>query len=340
MKKIFATALLISIFASGAFAQLTFSGSVYAGIQIEVNDGDDVIRPHHREEGVPKFEFTATVLRDNFGARLDTTFTDTANPLTLNGIYGWVNFMDDSLRLTMGRMSSPKWATNLHADLPTHRLDEITGFRIDYWTPIQGLSVGIAFETTGSEGDYDLETFSEQMIIGGTFIHPMFSAVFAYDFGSNGQTIFGFNFTGIPDLTAGIQLRANNLASWNNQSMFYGELVMHQLVGYRIARPLFVYLIYGQRITRRDTANNSSDMGFEWEITPGVEYRFLPDLTGIFTVTLDNFRQNPNNNLTIRTGIEYLLRGPAVFYAEYEVRLDNMETVRHTISFGLTVRTF
>ena len=81
-------------------------------------------------------------------------------------------------------------------------------------------------------------------------------------------------------------------------------------------------------------------MGPYWEITPGIEYRFLPNLTGSLSVTLDNYGENPDNNLTIRTGIEHTLRGPAVFYVEYELRMDNMDIATHTFGFGITIRAF
>ncbi|MCL2380148.1 MAG: hypothetical protein FWC64_00980 [Treponema sp.] len=350
MKKAIIAILLTSVLSAAAFAQVLFSGEVFAGIQLQRNHNEnETIGTYHRDEGAPRFDFTATVVRENYGARLDTSFQMFNEPdrhVTLNGIYGWVNlpglFGDDSFRLTMGQISSPAWVTRLHADLPEHYLDKIRGFRIEYATPMPGLSVGAAFRTTGADGNnYDLETFAKNMIFGANFIHPMFSAVFAWDVGGNAQTIFGFNFTGIPDLTAGLQLRANRLASWDDPPHGYpGMLQVHYKVGYRIMRPLFTYLIFGQRF------HGQSGVGPYWEITPGVEYSFLPNLTGSFSVTLDNFEGNPlfggtpNNNLTLRPALELMLAGPAFFYAEYVLRMENMERNYHTFGFGITIRAF
>jgi len=335
MKKATITFLLACVVAAGAFAQITFSGEAHAGIQFRnTPDADETITTTHREYGMPKFDFTATVMRENFGARFDTTFQQSGDEgFTVNGIYGWVNFPGfsdgDSLRLTMGQISNPAWVTRLHSSTPELFFDDITGFRLEYTTPVPGLTVGAAFRADGN----DLQRSGERMIFGANYIHPMFNAVLAYDLSSNVRTLFGFNFTGIPDLTAGIQLQAIELASWGDDPVFHGELLTHQMVGYRITRPLFVYVIYGQRIF-------GSDQGMDWEITSGAEYRFLPNLTGSFSVTLDNFDGNPNKNLTLIPGLELTLSGPAIFYAEYELRLDDMDRATHTFGFGLTIRAF
>jgi len=335
MKKALLVFLMSAAAAGSAFAQLTFSGEIHAGIQFQRLYGEDeTITTTHREYGAPKFDFTATVVRENYGARLDTTFQQGDDPdghFTLNGIYGWATFLDNTLRLTMGQISSAAWVTNLDARLPEFRFDEIRGFRIEYATPINGLSVGAAFRSDGQ----DVQRFAEQMIFGATFVHPLFVSVFAYDLGRDANLLFGFNFTGIPDLTAGLQLQATNLAIWDDFAFGSpGMLRMYYKVGYRVMRPLTVYLIFGQRIFARAGA------GMEWVITPGVTYRFLPNLTGDFRISLDNYEGNPNNNLTIITAIEYTLRGPAVLYAEYELNLANMDRATHTFGFGITIRAF
>jgi len=334
MKKPLFLILMAGVLAGSAFAQVSFSGEAHAGVQFRNPVGDgETITTTHREYGAPKFDFTATVMRENYGVRLDTTFQMTDNPqdhFSLNGIYGWINFLDNSVRLTVGQMSSPAWVTRLDGRLPEHTLDEITGFRVEYATPIDGLSVGVAFETA----NYGARQFAEQMIFGANFIHPLFNTVLAYDLGSNGQAIFGFGFTGIPDLTLGIQLRANNLASWDNEFMHFGALTMHQKIGYRITRPLFVYLIMGQRVF----GTSHLDTGLEF--TPGVDFRFTPDLTGIFRMTIDSPDNFSTTNLTLRPTLEYTLRGPAIFYLEYELHLADMDSVTHTLGFGITIRAF
>ncbi|MCL2380388.1 MAG: hypothetical protein FWC64_02205 [Treponema sp.] len=61
----------------------------------------------------------------------------------------------------------------------------------------------------------------------------MFNAVFAYNIGSNGHALFGFNYFGIPDLTAGVQLRVAHLASWDDPG-FGGMVEVVQRLGYRL----------------------------------------------------------------------------------------------------------
>jgi len=342
MKKAILVFLLAGFFSVNAFAELSLSGSVYAGIRFQDYDTNQSIDAYHREDWnrVPRFDFTATVMRENYGARLDTTFQMAADPegqyLPVNGIYGWVDFSDllgnDSLRLTMGQISSTPWVLpRLHPSHSETKFGDIRGFRVEYTTPLQGLSVGAAFRTGGE----DLQWTAERIIFGATFIHPLFNAVVAYDLSNNAQALFGFNFTGIPDLTAGIQLEASRLTTWDHPVYgFPGMLQMHQIVGYRIMRPLNVFLILGQTIH----GTSGSDIGLEF--IPGVEYRILPNLLASFSLILDSPDHFTTTNLSLNPMIEYTLRGPAVLYAEYLLRLDNMDRATHTFGFGITVRAF
>ena len=335
MKRLIIVFLLISILVGGAFAQVSFSGEVHAGIQLErLYGSDETITADSREKNAPFFDFAVTVMREDYGARLDTTFQATDDPagaghFTLNGIFGWVNFWDNQIRLTMGRISDAAWVANIDADLRELQLDDITGFRVEYQTPLPGLSVGMAVPTDG----HDFEGTMRRLIFGANYIHPMFSAVFAYDLSSNVSSILGFNFTGIPDLTAGFQLMATNLASWDSD-FFPGAIETHQKVGYRIMRPLDVHLILGQAFT------SLADTDPFLEFTPGVSYRFLPNLTGTLRMTLDSDDLFETTNLTFRSTIEYILRGPARFYVEYEMRLNNMERVDHRFGFGIEILAF
>jgi len=337
MKKALIVSLLLGTITVGAFAQLTFSGEVHAGVQVQSLYGSrESVTTTHRDGYDPRFDVTATVMRENYGARLDTTFTigGDGGGMTLNGIYGWVNFggffNNDSLLLTMGHISTASWVAMLHSSVTEFYFDKIKGFRLEYATPLPGLSVGVAFRAAGE----NLERFGKRAIFGGTYIHPLFSAVFSYDLAVNGRALLGFNFIGIPGLTAGLKMRADNFASWDGNEGPAGIFRAHYIVGYRIMRPLNVYMIVGH------TNHADSETSATWEITAGVEYRILSNLLGTFSMTLDNFSGNPNNNLTFNPALEMTLRGPAIFYVEYEMRLDNMERINHTFGFGMSIRAF
>ncbi|MCL2382282.1 MAG: hypothetical protein FWC64_11980, partial [Treponema sp.] len=222
------------------------------------------------------------------------------------------------------------WVTRLHSSLVEQYFDNVRGFRVEYDTPVQGLSVGAAFRAEGQ----DAEGFGRQMIFGANFFHPMFNAVFAYDLSSDVRTLFGLNFTGIPDLTAGLQLLAMNLATWD-EPLNFGTLDLHQIVGYRVARPLFVYLLLGQSFDGNPD-NDYVGMSF----TPGVEYRVTQNLTASFSLTLESPDRFTTTNLTLNPLLEYTLTGPAMLYVEYELRLDNMDRASHTFGFGVTIRAF
>jgi len=343
IKKALIAALLSNVLVGSAFAQLTFSGSAYAGVRLQAQDGDTTVTTDHRTEGSPRFNFVATATRENYGVRLDTTFQHDGGidgSIVVNGIYGWVDFrnllgfagQEDSLRLTVGEIASSPWVLNTwhhsHAEV---EFGDVRGFRVEYATPLQGLSVGFAFRADGR----DLRTSGERMVFGATYLHPMFSAVVSYDITANGQLLFGFNFTGMPDLTAGFQLRAERLASWNGyHDQHHGALRLRQMVGYRLMRQLNVSLVMTQDLSRVP----DSDVALEF--IPGVEFRILPNLAASLSLILASPDHFTTTNLTLNPLLEYTLRGPAVLYVEYELHLPNMANPRHTFGFGITIRAF
>ena len=337
MKKLIVFTMLSAVLTGTAFAQLTFSGSAFAGIQIDMpyagSAGDEEISLNHREEGAPTFNFIAVLNRPGHGVRLDTSFSmDTQDgSITINGLYTWANFLDNQLRFTAGRISSPAWVTNLD---PGHvwYFDKISGFRLDYTTPIPGLRVGAAFRVE----ETDIETFVQRAIFGVTYFHPLFNAVFAYNVGRNGRAILGFNYTGIPDLTsAGFQIRAINLVSWNDAG-FGGEVEVQQKVGYRVIRPLNVSLLMGQTFF----ADSNRDIALLF--TPAVSYRVSPQLLTGFSVefrSTDYFRDS--RFITLTPSLEFSLGGPALFYAEYQLVLGRYYSQSsHRFSIGIDIRAF
>ena len=343
MKKTLIVALLLSFLTSGAFAQVTFSGSAYAGVRFESGGGDSTVTTDHRTEGSPQFDLEVTARRENYGARLDTTFQydgDAGGSILLNGIYGWVDFpgllgfwgQDDSLRLTVGEISSSPWVLNTwHHSHTEIEFGDVRGFRVEYTTPLPGLSAGIAFRADGRT----LQRSSERMVFGATFAHSMFVTVISYDITANGQFLFGFNFFGHPNLSAGFQIRAERLASWDGDNgQNHGALRLRQMVGYRVMRGLNVSLVATQDISREP----DSDVALEF--IPGAEFRFLPNLLGSLSLILASPDHFSTTNLSINPMLEFMLRGPAIFYMEYELRLEDMDTAIHVFGFGVTISAF
>ncbi|MCL2381931.1 MAG: hypothetical protein FWC64_10155 [Treponema sp.] len=345
MKNFIVFALLFGALTANAFAQLTFSGSLYAGVQMEIPHGnardgspqENTIYPHHRREGEPVFNLTATFNRPNAGARLDTSFqTDLSGggEVILEGVYGWVD-LTQGLRLTMGRISSPLWVVSLDPDHQWY-FDKVTGFRLQYATPLPGLTVGAVFRTEGGSA----QQLFERAMFGATYSHPMFNAVFAYNIGSNGHALFGFNYFGIPDLTAGIQLRAAHLASWDDPG-FGGMVEVVQRLGYRLTHPMELTLLAGQIFyaqPRGDFARRDTELFF----TPGISYRLRHDLTASFAVEFRSADFFDDSRLvTFNPALEYQLDGAISFYAEYELRLGKyVHESFHRISIGVNVRIF
>ena len=334
MKKVIFTIALFCITTGLVFAQITLGGDAYAGVQFEkIFDEDEQITATHRTEGTPVFNIDATVRREIFGIKLDTSFRATETPVSVKGLYGWVDFWDRAIRFSAGIISDPVWVVKLDPRFQEFFFDDVTGFRLEYRTPVQGLSVGIAFRTE----DLTAEEFGKRMIFGGSYIHSLFNTVAAYDLGRNGRALFGFNYTGINNLTAGIQLRGSNFATWDDR-MYSGELIIHQKIAYRILRPLEVSLITGQTIYGRE------DRDIELSFAPGLSYRIQPNLVSSLTAELSrvnntNRRYFPDDDMfiftSVRPSLEYNL-GPAIFYAEYELMLGKYKNQSYN-RFGVGV---
>ncbi|AEF81765.1 hypothetical protein [Leadbettera azotonutricia] len=326
MKKFFALSVLFAVLACGAFAQVNFGGSLYTGIELNVpNTGDESVGMRHREEGNTKLDLTGTVVTDNYGAKLDTTFVYPSpdNP-RLNGIYGWANFLDNQLRLSLGKISDAVWVTSLDNE---YKLDDVNGLRLEYKTPLTGLSVGVAFDA----GDYKVEKFLKQTILGASYVTAYFNTVIAYDMGSNGTTIFGFNFTGIDELsTAGIELQASNMALWDT----LGLLRVDEEAAYRVTRAFTASLHLGQEFS--GVKNTDADLTF----IPGLSYKIIPQLTASLDVKIESPDYFKTTNLEITPCLEYSLSGPALLYLQYTLALPEFKNPSHILGLGLEIKAF
>ena len=331
MKKYIVVFLLLCILAGNSFAQLTFGGEAYAGVQIEKQyDQDETVSTTHRKEGAPKFNFTAAAVREDYGIKLDADF-QTTNPFTLNGIYGWVYFLDKSINLAIGKISDAKWVSNLDTDNEVF-FDKISGFRVEYKTPLAGLNVGAAFPAN----DFDFDRFAKKIILGASYVQPLLNSVIAYDMGNNGRFLFGFNYTGIDDLTAaGIEIRAVSLATWDSRvAGFGGELTIKEKVGYRVMLPLTVSLLAGQ------TFYGDPDAKAALFFTPSATYRVLPNLSASLSLKLSSADAFKTTDLAIKPCLEYTLKGLALLYVEYELKFTDMKHDNHRFGFGIDVKAF
>jgi hypothetical protein len=330
MKRIIIGSFLVLALAGSAFAQLSLSGDAYVGFEMLKNfDADETLTPTHRKEGAPLFNLAAIATRENYGAKLDVSF-QSDNPFTLNGVYGWVGFMDNNLKFTMGMISDPVWVVAVDPDYEKY-YDEVTGFRVEYATPLEGLSVGLAF----SAENFTFKKFFEKVVMGANYINPMFNAVVAYDVGSNGNLLFGFDYTGIDDLTAGLQMEATELATFG-ADIYGGSIGLIEKVGYRVMRPLNVSLLMGQ-LFYGSPENDKPELFF----FPSASYRILPNLTGSLTLGLETNDLFETNVYSIKPCIEFTLKGPAIFYVEYEVRIgEEKSDSSHRFGFGMDIKAF
>jgi hypothetical protein len=86
----------------------------------------------------------------------------------------------------------------------------------------------------------------------------------------------------------------------------------------------------------------NSDADAELFFRPGASYRVLPSLTAMLSFEMrstDYFDEN--RTIKFKPGIEYTLKGPAVFYAEYELQLTKYKSgSHHLLSIGLDIKAF
>jgi hypothetical protein len=326
MKRIVVVLVLLGVLTTGLFAQLTLGGEFYTGVTLDVPSGaDESIGVNHREKGNTLFELTATVNKDNFGAKLDTSFVKQPTDFfRLNGIFGWAYFLDRKIRLTLGDISDAVWVTTLENE---YHLDDVAGFRLEYKTPLPGLSVGAAFDA----GDYTMEKFFKQIVFGASYVHALFNTVAVYDMGSNATTIFGFNFTGIDRLTtAGIELKASNLALWEKM----GSLIIDEEAGYQVTREFTAVLHLGQSFY----GNSDSDPGMLFR--PGVRYRIFSPLTAFLDLEFNSEDVFKTTNMIVHPWVEYSLGNLGLLYLEYKLSLPDMKAPSHTIGIGMEIKAF
>jgi hypothetical protein len=329
MKKRIALVVLLSSIVGGVFAQVMLRGDVYTGIAADIPyNGKESIGLKNREKGGSMMDLSATALLGNgsYGVKLDTTFSYVRPDLsfTPKGMYGWAELFNNKIRLSMGKISDGVWVTGLDN---AYVFDEVTGARVEWRTPLEGLSVGMAFDA----GDYTFEKFAKQLIFGGSYVSAIFNTVLAYDFGSNTQALFGFSFTGIDDLTvAGIELRLTDLALWKT----LGALAIDEEVAYRIMRPLTVSLHLAQKVY--GDANSDISLAFR----PGIAYRFTPAVTVSLEVEVNSDDVFKTTNLVATPCIEYQLPGSGLLYLQYDLAVAKFKEMSHTIGLGFEVRSF
>jgi hypothetical protein len=176
-----------------------------------------------------------------------------------------------------------------------------------------------------------MEKFAKQAVFGANYIHEFFNVVAAYDLGSNARAIFGFNFTGLDQLTtAGIELMGTDLALWEKT----GSLKVDEEVGYQITREFTAVLHLGQLLYGK------SESDPELLFRPGVRYKILPPLTAFLDVELSSTDMFETMNVVAHPWIEYSLGDMGLLYLEYELSLPDMKDPSHLIGFGMEIKAF
>jgi hypothetical protein len=143
MKKALVVLLILAV-AGGLFAQeLTWSGAVKTGLRFEADDGDKSgaqtkVRLYSDDADViSRFELNGAYAADNWGLKFRFR-ADNLTDVSVHQAYGWVTFLDDVVKLSVGKIKDGTWGTQ------GIRGYDITGSgtRLEV-TPIEGLNVGL-----------------------------------------------------------------------------------------------------------------------------------------------------------------------------------------------------
>jgi hypothetical protein len=176
-----------------------------------------------------------------------------------------------------------------------------------------------------------MEKFFKQIILGANYVHAYFNTVAAYDLGGNADVIFGFNFTGIDQLTtAGIEVKGNDLALWEKT----GSLIIDEEAAYRVTREFTAVLHLGQTLY----GDSNKDMALLFR--PGARYKILPPLTAALDVELGSEDVFKTINMTVHPWVEYSLGNMGLLYLEYKLTLPDMKDAAHLIGLGMEIKAF
>jgi hypothetical protein len=334
-KKPFFLFILFAVATGGIFAQLAWNGEFYTGLEFYAPHGSKGVisqdhTDHNKAKGITQGNITATYINGGFGMKINTLFQANADPVSLVGAYGWFNFWANQIRLSMGKISDGVWVTSLENE---YVLDELSGFRLELKPKLlSGLNIGAAFHT-GDPGapTYTFKDFADGMVLGGSYIHPLFNVVVAYDRSRSGKVIGGINYTGIYDLTdAGIEIKYNDFYNWK----YDGYIRIDEKIGYRVMRPLIVSLRAAQ------TQYGDSQKDLQLLFNPELAYK----LNAAMTVGLEAEVESPDLfksvNLDLVPYLDYALPGAAYIYIQYKLHLTDMKDPDHSIGLGLTVKSF
>ena len=76
-------------------------------------------------------------------------------------------------------------------------------------------------------------------------------------------------------------------------------------------------------------------------INPSVSYRILPNLIGSLGLDVSSEDMFKSQTITLTPCIEYSLKGPALLYVQYDLRLAEYKSASfHKFGFGIDIKAF
>jgi len=309
MKKVLILLLILGV-AGGIFAQeLTWSGKVQSGFQIDLGDDHDDPIVYATDDDVPtaaQARLNLNVAGDNWGFALGTganVAQDKSFDMVFGNAHGWIDFLDGMVKLRAGLIDPGVWGTggegdwNLSSGVGT-RLEIMPlgdklnfGFMLNYWDSPLALTVKdwlmcTAFGASYNDPDTMGLKFSIAMKMSPEGLEEFVSNVDEigydeedestwiwdvrpFDANSAAELIFAFGISPIPELSVLIDGHVQNLGQYGDAGLF----TIYEEVTYTGVENLSVGLLLGEGLSSDAVLNG--DKGHSQAADTGFDWVFV-----------------------------------------------------------------
>jgi hypothetical protein len=362
MKKLLVVLLILAA-AGGVSAEITWSGQIETGVNIEAKkDEDPTIRLRHSDpEGAELYLSGAATTEDgNFGflwgiqgdplnaieAVTDVIngTTGTLNPVRLDYTRVWGTFFDKKLKILAGSSTGAIFSDGLWHD---PGWDSVQGIKFEA-APIEGLSFGASLPLTI---DYaDLKHAVQETRFGAKYKNDLFEVrgLVKLDDPDDGDADningdFTVSVTAVPNFTFNLVGYFINIDKLDTAG--YGDLAQRVLYS---NSPLTVGLWILEYFDLSSVDATGDNTKFAFYVRPYVEYKLNDSFTPGFRVDFKtgmggsyvNASPNLNYSILVRPYLTYYLSSNTRFFTYYQLDASkdaaDTETLTHTfqLNFG------
>lgn len=256
-------------------------------------------------------------------------------------LYAWGDFFNRVLRITGGKLGDQgrdlAWAGGLDENF---NLEEFkTGLRLEV-KPLQGLNFGVLLKAppfdASADEKYTLQRAINEMIFGARYDHAQFSlsAALALDGLDNDnadeeELVFGFKYTGVPQLITGVEAWFGNIAE-------KGENVRFQILeqaGYQLLPQMYGKLkIYEEKTDETVEAGHD---GVYIRVYPDLYYKVTPRLEPSLELGFTGYTDDFGGTfaMAVKPKLYYHLGANATFLTYFFARFIHEESAELGVTF-------